>query len=258
MAKLTQQELEAHLWGAANILRGKTAGQDYKTYILSLMFFKRLSDQWDCEAEETVDRLQEQSGMNLNDAQRKTLLVSAHVHQFKIPDGCYWLDVLGVAENIGAMSNAAMRGGPDPRDPENKRQLVGIAPATRQMKELEALVAQVNKAKDEPQRLGLTAPGEYPLFTVIRSMATNGDEAAWVQAAKTLMAELRRGQHLPEGWAAQPVVGRRSASRCKYRHGCPASTPWDCALKAKRSRLSWRRRSKNWHGQPRDYGERHR
>jgi len=27
--KLTLQQLEAHLWGAANILRGKTAGQDY-------------------------------------------------------------------------------------------------------------------------------------------------------------------------------------------------------------------------------------
>ncbi len=36
MPRLTQQQLEAHLWGAANILRGKTAGQDYKTYILTL------------------------------------------------------------------------------------------------------------------------------------------------------------------------------------------------------------------------------
>src|ERR1039457_4138850 len=44
MAKLTQQELEAYLWGAAKILRGKTAGQDYKTYILTLLFFNRLSD----------------------------------------------------------------------------------------------------------------------------------------------------------------------------------------------------------------------
>ena len=34
--KLTLQQLEAHLWGAANILRGETAGQDYKNYILSL------------------------------------------------------------------------------------------------------------------------------------------------------------------------------------------------------------------------------
>lgn len=74
--------------------------------------------------------------------------------------------------------------------------------AIKMMKDLEVLVAQVNKVKDEPQRLGLTEPGAYPLFTVIRSTATSGDEAAWVQAAKTLVAELRRGQHLPAGWAA--------------------------------------------------------
>ena len=29
--RLTQQQLEAHLWDAADILRGKTAGQDSKT-----------------------------------------------------------------------------------------------------------------------------------------------------------------------------------------------------------------------------------
>jgi type I restriction enzyme R subunit len=52
--RLTQQQLEAHLWGAANILRGKTAGQDYKNYILSLMFYKRLCDQWDNEADEAI------------------------------------------------------------------------------------------------------------------------------------------------------------------------------------------------------------
>jgi type I restriction enzyme M protein len=28
--KLSEQQFEAHLWGAANILRGKTARQDYK------------------------------------------------------------------------------------------------------------------------------------------------------------------------------------------------------------------------------------
>ena len=52
--KLSQQQLEAHLWGAANILRGKTAGQDYKNYILSLMFYKRLCDQWEHEADDAI------------------------------------------------------------------------------------------------------------------------------------------------------------------------------------------------------------
>jgi len=56
---LSQQELESWLWGAANILRGKTAGQDYKTYILSLLFFKRLCDQYDFEADANIRKIQE-------------------------------------------------------------------------------------------------------------------------------------------------------------------------------------------------------
>jgi type I restriction enzyme M protein len=58
--RLTLQQLEAHLWGAANILRGKTAGQDYKNYVLSLMFYKRLCDQWEFEADD--DRLTQREG----------------------------------------------------------------------------------------------------------------------------------------------------------------------------------------------------
>ena len=42
--RLAQQQLEAHLWGAASILRGKTADQDFKNYILSLKFYSRLCD----------------------------------------------------------------------------------------------------------------------------------------------------------------------------------------------------------------------
>lgn len=60
--RLTQQQLEAHLWGAANILRGKTAGQDYKNYILSLMFYKRLCDQWENEADDAIAVLERQQG----------------------------------------------------------------------------------------------------------------------------------------------------------------------------------------------------
>jgi type I restriction enzyme R subunit len=83
--------------------------------------------------------------------------------------------------------------------------------AVRMVLELEALVAQVNASNSEPARLGLTQPGEYPLFTVIRSMAQTGAEAIWVQAARTLMAELRRGQCLPTGWATT-AGGRQEVS----------------------------------------------
>jgi type I restriction-modification system DNA methylase subunit len=58
--KLTQQELERHLWGAADILRGTVDAGDYKQYIFGLLFYKRLCDVWDEEFEallaETGDR----------------------------------------------------------------------------------------------------------------------------------------------------------------------------------------------------------
>jgi type I restriction enzyme M protein len=68
--KLTLQQLEAHLWGAANILRGKTAGQDYKNYILSLMFFKRLCDQWEGEADDAIAELERQQKRGFSEQQK--------------------------------------------------------------------------------------------------------------------------------------------------------------------------------------------
>ena len=84
--KLTLQQLEAHLWGAANILRGKTAGQDYKNYILSLMFYKRLCDQWECEAEDAIAELERQQGRAFSDKE-KAVFRKRGEHRFQIPDG---------------------------------------------------------------------------------------------------------------------------------------------------------------------------
>jgi type I restriction enzyme M protein len=87
--RLTQQQLEAHLWGAANILRGKTAGQDYKNYILSLMFFKRLCDQWEHEADEAIAEQERQQGKAFTEKQ-KAIFRARGEHRFKIPDGSRW------------------------------------------------------------------------------------------------------------------------------------------------------------------------
>ncbi|MCA9765115.1 MAG: type I restriction-modification system subunit M N-terminal domain-containing protein [Carnobacterium sp.] len=40
MAKYIQQQIESHLWGSANILRGSIDTSDYKSYILGLLFLK--------------------------------------------------------------------------------------------------------------------------------------------------------------------------------------------------------------------------
>src|SRR5437660_12620299 len=97
--RLTQQQLEAHLWGAANILRGKTAGQDYKNYILSLMFYKRLCDQWENEADEAITEQERQQGRPFTETQRQ-LFKARGQHRFQIPEGNRWRDVLEQSENI--------------------------------------------------------------------------------------------------------------------------------------------------------------
>src|ERR1700752_2280557 len=104
--KLTQQQLEAHLWGAANILRGKTAGKDYKNYILSLMFYKRLCDQWEDEADEAIAELEKQQGWAFTE-QQKPIFRKRGEHRFPIPDGCRWSDVMAVATNIGEVLDRA-------------------------------------------------------------------------------------------------------------------------------------------------------
>ncbi len=49
---ITKQQLGNTLWGMAEILYDKV--EDYKTYILSLLFFKRLSDNWTWEIDNKV------------------------------------------------------------------------------------------------------------------------------------------------------------------------------------------------------------
>src|SRR6059058_5833077 len=82
--RLTQQQLENHLWGAANILRGKTAGQDYKNYILSLMFYKRLCDQWENETDDAIARQERLTGRPFTDQQRAIFRARGE-HRFSIP-----------------------------------------------------------------------------------------------------------------------------------------------------------------------------
>ncbi len=106
--KLTLQQLEAHLWGAANILRGKTAGQDYKNYILSLMFYKRLCDQWECEADDAIAELERQQGRAFSDKE-KAVFRKRGEHRFQIPDGSRWGDVKAVAVDIGRVLTESMR-----------------------------------------------------------------------------------------------------------------------------------------------------
>jgi len=54
--KITLPELEQYLWKAADILRGPIEVSEYKNYILTLLFYKRLSDIYLEEYEEMLKK----------------------------------------------------------------------------------------------------------------------------------------------------------------------------------------------------------
>lgn len=94
--RMTQQELETYMWGAATLLRGLVDASDYKQYIFPLLFFKRLSDVWDEEYQAA-----------LAETGDETYARSTADDRFKIPDGAHWSDVRAVPQNVGrALINA--------------------------------------------------------------------------------------------------------------------------------------------------------
>ena len=112
---LTLQQIEAHLLGAANILRGRTAGQDYKNYILSLMFYKRLCDQWEGEADDAIAEQERQQGRAFSEME-KAIFRKRGEHRFQIPDGSRWGDVKAASINLGEVLTQAMRAVADAND----------------------------------------------------------------------------------------------------------------------------------------------
>jgi len=86
---ITKQALGSTLFGMADILRDKV--EDYKAYILSLLFFKRLSDNYEWESENEIKEFVNREGRQPTEAEKRIIITQKH--DFKIPDGCFWKDV---------------------------------------------------------------------------------------------------------------------------------------------------------------------
>ncbi|MCX8129690.1 MAG: N-6 DNA methylase [Clostridia bacterium] len=114
---ITKQALGNTLFGMADILRDKV--EDYKSYILSLLFFKRLSDNYTWEIEYGLQEFRKEFGVEPNEKQKQKII--ADKHDFIIPEGCFWEDVrkapldkkndaLNKAVNNIADANVALKG----------------------------------------------------------------------------------------------------------------------------------------------------
>lgn len=96
----TATKLYNHLFEACNILRGPIDQDDYKSYVIPILFFKRLSDVYD---EETADN-------ELKYGEDIDFYPEEELHAFIIPEGCHWKDVRETSEDVGKAIVDAMMG----------------------------------------------------------------------------------------------------------------------------------------------------
>lgn len=97
--RISQQQLESYLWGAATLLRGTIDAGDYKQFIFPLLFYKRVCDVFD---EETQAALNESGG----DAE---FAQYPENHRFQVPSDAHWRNVRQKATNVGRAIQEGMR-----------------------------------------------------------------------------------------------------------------------------------------------------
>jgi type I restriction enzyme M protein len=89
--QMSQQQLEAILWRAANSLRGPVDPGDFKAYVFPVMFYKWICDTHDFHHARAVDDF----GDDL------TYAIEADYQPFVLPPGSAWSDVRNTAVNVG-------------------------------------------------------------------------------------------------------------------------------------------------------------
>ena len=99
-SETTANKLYSHLFEACNILRGPIDQDGYKSYVIPILFFKRISDVYD---EETADN-------ELKYGEDIVLYPEEELHAFVIPEGCHWKDVRETSEDVGKAIVDAMMG----------------------------------------------------------------------------------------------------------------------------------------------------
>ncbi|HDH06541.1 MAG TPA: SAM-dependent DNA methyltransferase [Nitrospirae bacterium] len=105
MNKLTREQLNAHLWSAADILRGSIDSSDYKNYIFGMLFLKRLSDVFEEEAER-IEQRELKAGVSPEEA-RQIAWEDPDEHWFFVLQRARWSEIRKVPSQIGDALNKA-------------------------------------------------------------------------------------------------------------------------------------------------------
>lgn len=93
-------ELHSFLYGACTILYGSVLPSKYKTYVLPIMFLKRVCDCYD----EEIEIAKKKYGADWVDFDED------EIHRFMVPTGCHWTDIRNCPENVGSAILNSMQG----------------------------------------------------------------------------------------------------------------------------------------------------